>query len=93
MREILFVCRGNVCRSQMAEGFNNHNTKANNATSAGISKRTLFVYRHPVRKIQKVMREEGIDISKARVKTLTPEWLSPPVVFTCFVQKQNVQVF
>ncbi len=36
MKEILFVCQGNVDRSQMAEAYYNHLTGRDGATSAGI---------------------------------------------------------
>lgn len=75
MSKILFVCRGNVCRSQMAEGYYNHFTNSRNAVSAGLSKNTPIFYRHPAKKIITAMKEESIDISGARVKTLKMEML------------------
>lgn len=35
MAKILFICSGNVGRSQAAEGFYNHFTHSNDASSAG----------------------------------------------------------
>ena len=35
MKEVLFICQGNVGRSQMAEGFYNHHRGENQAISAG----------------------------------------------------------
>lgn len=71
--KVLFVCKSNVGRSQMAEGFFNKFSKKNEAISAGVAveerylgKRlgdiTIFVV--------PVMKEEGIDISDNRPKQL-----------------------
>jgi arsenate reductase len=67
MKKILFVCVGNSCRSQMAEGFARHYGKGKiNATSAGTQ---------PADKINskaaEVMKEKGIDISGQTPKLLT----------------------
>jgi arsenate reductase (thioredoxin) len=71
MTKILFVCYGNVGRSQMAEAFYNKYTKSHNATSAGVGYNIGEKYSHPVSDIVKVMSEENIDISKNAVKALT----------------------
>lgn len=56
---ILFLCTGNSCRSQMAEGWCNYFFKDRfNTYSAGIKKHGVNPY------AVKVMREEGVDISK-----------------------------
>ena len=56
--KVLFLCTGNSCRSQMAEGWARH-LKADliEAYSAGI--RPIGISSHAI----KVMAEEGIDIS------------------------------
>jgi len=62
---ILFLCTGNSCRSQMAEGWTNH-LKADTveAFSAGLEK-------HGVNPLAvKVMAEEGVDISGQRSKLI-----------------------
>ncbi len=65
-KKVLFVCRENACRSQMAEGF--FNTFAANAwaESAGIN---------PTEKVDpiaiKVMNEVDINISRKKPKILT----------------------
>jgi arsenate reductase (thioredoxin) len=62
---LLFLCTGNSCRSQMAEGLCRHlRGDEINAFSAGIEKHGL----NPL--AVKVMREIGIDISSHRSKTL-----------------------
>jgi arsenate reductase len=73
--KILFVCLGNIARSQMAEGYYNHFTNSGNASSAGVSRITPTGYAHPIKEVVQVMKEEGIDVSKNRVKSITKEML------------------
>jgi len=63
---VLFLCTGNSCRSQMAEGWAHH-LKGNEIEpySAGIEKHGMNP--HAV----KVMAEAGVDITGQRSKTLT----------------------
>ncbi len=64
--KILFLCTGNSCRSQMAEGWARHlKSEAIEAYSAGIEKHGMNP--HAV----KVMAEAGVDISKHYSKTPT----------------------
>ena len=67
---ILFVCKGNSGRSQMAEAFFNHLSRSRKSISAGIE---------PDKKIHpwtiKVMEEVGIDVSKQKPKKLTKEMM------------------
>ena len=61
---ILVLCTGNSCRSQIAEGYLRHFAGDRfNAHSAGTEPATKV---HPL--AVKVMAEEGIDISKQRPK-------------------------
>ncbi|MCF6282085.1 MAG: arsenate reductase ArsC [Candidatus Polarisedimenticolaceae bacterium] len=64
-RKILFLCTGNSCRSQMAEGFTNA-LKGDQikAYSAGIETHGINPY------AVEVMAERGIDISQQQSKTL-----------------------
>ena len=62
---ILFLCTGNSCRSQMAEGWARHlKGDVIEAYSAGIEKHGL----NPL--AVKVMAEAGVDISGQRSKTV-----------------------
>lgn len=63
--KILFLCTGNSCRSQMAEGFAKHFWKdLFEVWSAGTKPEKLNPY------AVKVMAEEGIDISKQYSKNV-----------------------
>ena len=65
MLKILFLCTGNSCRSQMAEGWTRHlKSNALEAYSAGIEKHGLNPY------AVKVMAEVGVDISQHKSKLL-----------------------
>jgi arsenate reductase len=63
MRKILFLCTGNSCRSQMAEGWTRRlKGDAIEAHSAGVAPRELDA------RAVKVMAEAGVDISSHRSK-------------------------
>src|SRR5688572_11101233 len=63
--KILFLCTGNACRSQMAEGFARHlRGDAIDAYSAGVSPHPRGVNPLAVR----AMAEAGVDISRGRSK-------------------------
>jgi len=63
--KILFLCTGNSCRSQMAEGWAKHlKNKEFEVYSAGIEKHGLNPY------AINVMKEVGVDISKQYSKTV-----------------------
>lgn len=70
MKKVLFICLGNVARSQMAEGFYNYFTGSNDAISAGIIAYTPKKYVNPIREVIICMNEEEIDVSKKIVKTI-----------------------
>lgn len=64
--KVLFICTGNACRSQMAEGWVKHlKPGILEAYSAGIEKHGL----DPL--AVKVMAEVGVDISKQKSKLLS----------------------
>ena len=60
MKRVLFICTGNSCRSQMAEGFGNIYLRDYNISSAGINPEEINPYA-----IQ-VMQEIKIDISNQK---------------------------
>ncbi len=68
---ILFLCTGNSCRSQIAEGWANHlGSEWLEATSAGIE-----AHGKNPRAIA-VMREAGVDISHQESTRVNPEMLT-----------------
>ena len=69
--KILFVCQGNVARSQIAEAYYNNFTNSNNAFSAGVLHYTPLKYGHPAQEVVELMKEEGMDVSKNKVKFIT----------------------
>lgn len=69
--KILFICYGNVGRSQIAESYYNHFTNSKNAKSAGVELNAGEKYLHPTKDMIDLMLEERIDISKYKVKPLT----------------------
>ena len=63
--KILFLCTGNSCRSQMAEGWAKHLKKGEiEAVSAGIARHGMNPY------AVRVMQEAGVDMSAHVSKTL-----------------------
>jgi len=89
-KRILFLCTGNSCRSQMAEGFLEHLAGEKfEVFSAGINPT-------PVNPLAiKVMNEVGIDISKQKSKSVK-EFLGQQfdyVVTVCDNAKQTCPIF
>lgn len=86
MKKVLFLCVGNSCRSQMAEGFARALGKgviepASAGTKPASAVSTLAI---------EVMREKGIDISGQRPKALTQElmdWADVFISMGCGVEK------
>ncbi len=72
--EVLFVCRGNVARSQIAEGFFNHYSISHRATSCGTSaERYSSSVVSDFAHISDSMNEIGIDISNQKPKQISRE--------------------
>jgi arsenate reductase len=87
---ILFLCTGNSCRSQMAEGWARHlKSEVIEPYSAGIENHGL----DPL--AVKVMREAGVDISMHHSKTLADlaGMEFDYVVTVCSDAEQNCPVF
>ena len=90
MVKILFLCTGNSCRSQMAEGWA-HALKGDvvDAYSAGIETHGLNPY------AVKVMAEAGVDISSQKSKLITdlPTLDFDYVITVCGNAHENCPVF
>jgi arsenate reductase len=88
--KVLFLCTGNSCRSQMAEGWARHlKGEVIEAYSAGIEKHGMNP--HAVQ----VMAEAGVDLSRHSSKT--PQEIGPVqydyVVTVCGHANENCPVF
>ena len=88
--KVLFLCTGNSCRSQMAEGWaRSLKGRSLEAHSAGLEKHGLNPY------AVRVMAEAGVDISRQSSKTLAE--LGPVefdyVVTVCGHADENCPVF
>ncbi len=75
-RKILFVCEGNVGRSQIAEAYYNNLVQKNSAISAGINDVASKYNYRPTKEIIDTMLEEEIDISNQRIKHVTQPLVS-----------------
>ncbi len=71
VKRVLFVCVGNTCRSQMAEGF----MKALGGGSVEVRSAGTWPMGFVNRDTTSVMAEKGIDISKQTSDRLTEEML------------------
>ncbi len=90
MKNIMFLCTGNSCRSQMAEGFcRKYWGHDFNVYSAGTKK-------HGMNEIAlKVMKEAGVDISSQYSKTVEelPNVKFDYIVTVCDSAKENCPYF
>lgn len=93
MNTILFICSGNVGRSQMAEGYYNNLTNSKKAISAGIDPKTPSKYPHPVPEVIAVMKEEGIDVSSNIVKLVTKEMVDRSEKIIIMANKIDCPIF
>ncbi|MFZ4713758.1 MAG: arsenate reductase ArsC [Bacteriovoracaceae bacterium] len=89
-KNIMFLCTGNSCRSQMAEGFCRHLWDNEfNAYSAGTKKHGMN------ERAMKVMKEAGVDISTHYSKTVDelPNVQFDFVVTVCDSAKETCPYF
>lgn len=88
----LFICLGNVARSQMAEGYYNFLTDSN-GKSAGCLDSTPERFGTPIPEIVEVMQEEGIDVSKQKVKLVTKDMVDDADKVFVFNRKSELPSF
>jgi len=101
MNKILFVCEGNVGRSQMAEGFYKHHKGKNSAISAGVADMGAKYNYRPRKDIILVMKEKGVDISGQKIKQVTKQMLGEvrkivvlcdPKLLPLFLQESGLSI-
>ena len=73
MPKTLFICSGNIARSQMAEGFYNHHTHTSDGFSAGTNPLAPERYKVVPDMMVDIMKEKGVDIHGQKVKYVTEE--------------------
>jgi len=93
-QRILFLCTGNSCRSQMAEGFLRHLYGDRFESLSAGAKPAGYVHPRAVT----AMAESGIDISSQRSKSIRdflPPQATPPdvVIGVCAAADENCPVF
>jgi arsenate reductase len=76
--KVLFVCRANAGRSQMAEAYYNAMTKTQDACSAGLDLGNSVKGEDPTvpEMVVEVMKEEGLDVSHNRRDALSEEMVN-----------------
>jgi arsenate reductase len=70
MAKILFICWGNVGRSQMAEAYYNHLTNSKDAFSAGTDPESPKKYPQMSKVFCDLMLDDGINMSSQWVKLI-----------------------
>ncbi len=73
MKNVVFICTGNVCRSPMAEGFYRQLTESDDFIAIGSAGISAFDGQAASGHSVEVMKQENIDISKHESRMLTPE--------------------
>lgn len=95
--EVLFVCMGNVCRSQMAEAGFNQRSAPHRATSAGVVSKAAGFEGHRVKEtspeVVKAMQEIGPDLSDAVSKQLTEEMVGQADVVVHLAEREHAPAF
>jgi len=93
MTKTLFVCSGNVGRSQMAEGFYNYFTDSQEAYSAGTDPTTPKKYPKLPDAICQIMLEEGIDVRHQKVKTINEHFVENAEQIFVMCEKEHCPDF
>lgn len=88
--KVLFICVGNVARSQEAAAFYNQMTRSHDARSAG----THAVNGKPIDPlVVAVMAEAGINMDSAARKSVTSQMVQEADVVVSFVPKVDIEWF
>ena len=93
MAKILFVCWGNVGRSQMAQAYYDFFTKSNNAFSAGTDPKSPPQYPTMSKVFCDIMLEENIDMSHQYVKLINQKYVDEAEKIFVLCQKKYCPEF
>ncbi|MCL4379314.1 MAG: low molecular weight phosphatase family protein [Candidatus Marsarchaeota archaeon] len=92
MKKVLFICKMNAGRSQIAEGFLENLTKKYKALSAGVDVAREGKDGKPLPSIVlEVMQELGYDLSNHRRKQVTPEMIKEAGRVIIILQKPEIE--
>jgi len=90
--KVLFVCKANVGRSQMAEAFFNRLSKKNSSKSAGTDVDENNGKTLPDSMV-KCMAEKSYDISKCKRKQLTPKMVKEADKIIVLTAKEDMPTY
>lgn len=89
--KILFVCKANVGRSQMAEAFFNKLSKKNTAISAGTHVESdPDEHKEGFQKVFSAMKEKNIDMPEVYRKQMTKEMFDSADKVVVITEKENL---
>ncbi|MDG6987703.1 MAG: hypothetical protein JRN21_00050 [Nitrososphaerota archaeon] len=89
--DVLFICIGNINRSQIAEAIFNRLSVSGHAKSAGLKPRRAGIllakeHNNPV----EVMKGEGYDLSKAKIKRVTRKMVEAADKTVLICRRENL---
>lgn len=73
LKNVLFVCTGNTCRSPMAEGLFRELVKDRSDYVVGSAGVAAFGGQPPSQHTADILKEKGVDVSQLRSRAITPE--------------------